>query len=311
MEPIKIQGDTLIYALGFGTGAVYRIPDGIRKIGHRAFSNNASLREIVFPDGLEEIGEGAFAGCTSLKTVSIPPSVGRVGAEAFKGCTSLTKVSIPSMDSAVYGKDCWSRCGSLSEFKVGDTPARIIYFPVEDSMLVCLELEETELGIKVYVGRYAQETFPTGESKTGHVYVAFSEDLDGKEYWWYSTHKEDAVAGAFYQANHNTISERFGKLGWDTELDFREVSQICGFCIWGMAKWCETLKIPPDRKMKVGDIMALMCRCAPGAARRFAFVLEHQDEDLEVLAQKNHMTIEMIKSPTPVENERLTKLTDW
>lgn len=311
METIRIRENELAYALGAGTGASYEVPPDVRKIARGAFSNNHELREVVLPDGLEEIGPRAFAGCDSLESVTIPASVERVGDRAFEGCSSLRSVRIPAFDTAVYGEKCWLRCRSLREFTIGPETARIIYFPVTDTMLVCIPDGDTDSGVALYKGCYANDRFPTGSPVSGIVYVAFAKDAVGTEYWWYSTRKEDAVEGAYYQAHHETISGHFGRLTLDTELDFRQLSQICGFCSWGMSKWCEMLKIEPDEKIKISKIFAIMDRCAPGAGRRLAFVLEHQDEDINVLAQENHMTVEMLTSRTALKGEKLTKASEW
>ena len=47
------------------------IPEGLLKIGDRAFADCAELDSIVFPESLRVIGEEAFAGCVHLNTA--PP----------------------------------------------------------------------------------------------------------------------------------------------------------------------------------------------------------------------------------------------
>jgi len=49
------------------------IPDGVKKIGNRAFYCCQSLRRIVLPLSLESIGKGAFDLCDSLKEIIIGP----------------------------------------------------------------------------------------------------------------------------------------------------------------------------------------------------------------------------------------------
>ena len=68
-----------------GTEKSVTVPDGITKIGRRAFSNNRYLQEVVLPDGIIEICEDAFASCVNLERINIPKSVQVIGPGAFKG----------------------------------------------------------------------------------------------------------------------------------------------------------------------------------------------------------------------------------
>ena len=58
----------------------YIIPDGVTKIGYRAFYGCTSLTSVTVPDSVAEIDYGAFSWCSSLKKVycyaPIPPSLG-------------------------------------------------------------------------------------------------------------------------------------------------------------------------------------------------------------------------------------------
>ena len=67
------------------------IPDGVRRIGERAFFKCSSLMSISIPNSVTSIGNGAFWGCDSLTSVIIPDSVTSIGNFAFN-CTSLTDV---------------------------------------------------------------------------------------------------------------------------------------------------------------------------------------------------------------------------
>ena len=67
------------------------IPDGVRRIGKRAFFKCSSLMSISIPNSVTSIGNGAFWGCDSLTSVIIPDSVTSIGNFAFN-CTSLTDV---------------------------------------------------------------------------------------------------------------------------------------------------------------------------------------------------------------------------
>ena len=80
-------------------------PDGLKKIGHYAFSCTG-LKELKLPRGLQRIGVSAFANCIELEHVQIPDSVTDVGSKAFVceqeigiyyDCTSMTAVITDSL----------------------------------------------------------------------------------------------------------------------------------------------------------------------------------------------------------------------
>lgn len=103
------------------------IPDGVTRIGDKAFYDDAQLTEIELPESVTEIGGETFSGCRSLAKVEIPESVTKIGDGAFEKCHSLTSVTIPD-----------------SVTRIGD---RAFYY---DTQLTEIELPETiiEIGNK-------------------------------------------------------------------------------------------------------------------------------------------------------------------
>ena len=59
------------------------LPDGIIKIGDRAFKDSADLMKINFPESLISVGDEAFAGCEMLD-VELPETVIKIGVDAMK-----------------------------------------------------------------------------------------------------------------------------------------------------------------------------------------------------------------------------------
>ena len=57
------------------TGSVYRVPDGIERIGDRAFDDTKYLKKIILPDSVTEIGDYAFCDIKHKIEIVIPASV--------------------------------------------------------------------------------------------------------------------------------------------------------------------------------------------------------------------------------------------
>lgn len=77
-----------------GSDQTARIPEGVRKIGDRAFSHCYRLTEAVLPDSVAEIGTEAFDNCLGLKRLNIPDRTDAIGADAFGHCSSRLTLSI-------------------------------------------------------------------------------------------------------------------------------------------------------------------------------------------------------------------------
>ncbi|MCR5268031.1 MAG: leucine-rich repeat domain-containing protein [Lachnospiraceae bacterium] len=114
----EMDGATLVKYLGHASDLT--LPDTIQTIGKDAFSENASLRNVVIPDTVRTIDYAAFENCANLQTVSIPESVRTIGSSAFSGCTSLYSVSIPRKVEQI-GSGTFAGCTSLSTIPVADS----------------------------------------------------------------------------------------------------------------------------------------------------------------------------------------------
>lgn len=101
-----------------------KLPEGITKIGCKAFYMTKSLQKINFPQSLKAIereafngsgltevnipgataiGNAAFLSCTKMKTLTIP-NVTFLGTMCFRHCSQLETVTVPV--SANIGKEC-------------------------------------------------------------------------------------------------------------------------------------------------------------------------------------------------------------
>ena len=118
------------------------LPEGMTRIGHRAFmrcdqlatvnlpqtmvSINSSafeqcsmLSSITIPDNVEYIGNSAFSDCTALKSVQLGQKLSSIGASAFYGCSKLTDVTIPDSVTSIGG-GAFSNCIALKSVVLPD-----------------------------------------------------------------------------------------------------------------------------------------------------------------------------------------------
>ena len=74
-----------------------KIPNGIKKIGYRAFYHCTLTNSLNLPEGIEEIADEAFAGCTGYSELVLPASLKKLGKDVF----SEIKVDMTFRISAV------------------------------------------------------------------------------------------------------------------------------------------------------------------------------------------------------------------
>ena len=95
----------------------YSIPDGVEKIGDRAFYECTKLESITIPGSVTAIGERAFSNCESLRKITIPDSVATLGDSAFEHCGSLTD-TVLSKSLIKIGYGSFSGCSSLTSITI-------------------------------------------------------------------------------------------------------------------------------------------------------------------------------------------------
>lgn len=102
---------TVLYKYPNGlNAAVYQVPDGVKIIGHSAFSNNEEIKEIILPDSLNTLKSHAFMGCTDLRRIVLPSNLKTIGNCAFEDCCSLKELIIPESVRRI-GKGAFRMCG--------------------------------------------------------------------------------------------------------------------------------------------------------------------------------------------------------
>ena len=72
-----------------------KMPQGIKKIGYRAFYHCTLTNSLNLPEGIEEIADEAFAGCTGYSELVLPASLKKLGKDVF----SEIKVDMTSISA--------------------------------------------------------------------------------------------------------------------------------------------------------------------------------------------------------------------
>ena len=185
--PVVGIGDYAFYGL---YSAHYKlesvtIPNGVTRIGKRAFSGCPNLTDVTIPASMAVVDNGAFSGCSNLKGVhisnlvnwcqitfvyssnplrqahelylngervtrlAIPESVTAIGDDAFAGCSGLTEVMFPNSVTNI-GNSSFMGCSGLMELAL---PGSVVEIGTS-AFRGCSGLTEVEIphGVKAIGG---------------------------------------------------------------------------------------------------------------------------------------------------------------
>ena len=92
------------------------LPEGIKKIGERAFLDCVRLESLNLPSSIEELCVACFKGC-ALKQVVIPTRLKEIPKSSFMECSNLSDVFIPSTITSI-DNIAFAGCPNLMRFKV-------------------------------------------------------------------------------------------------------------------------------------------------------------------------------------------------
>ena len=208
-------GDTLV--LGCQDGA---IPDGVKKIGERAFEGRTGLKEIDFNE-VEEIGEYAFAMCAGLDRLKLTSAVRTIGDGAFQNCIGLSTVRIPDGVQSIGSFAFVCKSGKMvgkgrMNFKMAPlvlvVPESVEQFFIDSNYTVYTDYSSLPTGWSVDYGSVAVWGCELGYDDDGLPYVLSAPNTfsgDGMPDLGYT-----AIEGDGYLM-HGRDSFRFA--GWATE----------------------------------------------------------------------------------------------
>ena len=95
------------------------LPDGLIRIGDRAFEGCWELPEVKIPDSVTWIGNEAFDGCTMLKEIALPDGLTHIGDFAFNSCAGVTEIRIPDSVTEM-GANPFTSCKHLQKVEISD-----------------------------------------------------------------------------------------------------------------------------------------------------------------------------------------------
>ncbi len=93
------------------------LPDSIRIIDDFAFYGDFDLEEVKLPENLLSIGEGAFEHCTFIHEIYVNQKLTRIMSRAFYECSCLKSFTLP--DNVKYiGEDVFRGCEDLKHIYI-------------------------------------------------------------------------------------------------------------------------------------------------------------------------------------------------
>lgn len=107
-----------------GVGGSIVIPNGVIKIGEKAFSGCNDIVSVKFPNSITTIEKGAFDSCNNLKSVTLSNKLKTIEESAFWGCKNLKTIVIPDKVKTIeFGAFC--NCDSLNSMYIPQTVSSI------------------------------------------------------------------------------------------------------------------------------------------------------------------------------------------
>lgn len=102
-SPFQIEDSVLVKILEPELKEVI-IPDGITRIGEKAFYEHPSLITIQIPDSVQFIDSDAFSFCRNLRYITFPKNLGVVSANVIHNCPNLRTIQSRNPNLIIAGK---------------------------------------------------------------------------------------------------------------------------------------------------------------------------------------------------------------
>jgi|GEM_PF-3430820 len=157
------------------------IPDSVKEIKGRAFSNCRCLKDIILPKSITAIDWSTFENCDSLESIGIPENVTKIDNGAFEGCSALEDITIPSNVTEIRFS-AFQGCASLTSIAIPKGVKEIEQRTFKDcTSLECINIPSTveKIDISAFDGCKALERISVDENNP--VYNSIDGSLYRKE----------------------------------------------------------------------------------------------------------------------------------
>lgn len=135
-----------------GNQAEVIVPEGVVRIGPKAFENCKDIENIVLQPGVKEIEVYAFSGCKGLKHITIPNGVEDIQPAAFSDCINLREIVLPATVMDISAT-VFSNCVSMEQIDVSEENKwfraidGILYNKAGDTLLYCPRAKKNAFGL--------------------------------------------------------------------------------------------------------------------------------------------------------------------
>lgn len=109
----------------------YVVSRGSKILPSESFARRVKMETAILPDGLERIGDKAFYECSQLADIRIPESVTSIDEDAFLRCVSLVQLDLPARLERLEP----TATTGLRSLKRIDVPATNRFFKTVDGVL--------------------------------------------------------------------------------------------------------------------------------------------------------------------------------
>jgi len=180
----------------------YTIPQGVTRIGQRAFAFCNSLTSIIIPGNVSKIGNYAFGSCQNLVWVLLSDGVQTIGKDAFNNCSQLQMVLIPSTVTSI-GETAFQKCPKIFVYN-----ASSVSIPELSSLMVISgSQEQSEQKASFYLGRIYNEG--SGVSQDYAQALKWYEKAASKGWW-----PAQKALGVLYYNGRGTAKDYTQAFSW-------------------------------------------------------------------------------------------------